>query len=139
MDEEHNRGRRRDLVGYAMDLVDLANNIAELAEREVAPYVGPPNARQVGEVLEARKIRERMFHMDLTNPSWTFLLSLYRARLDGEETVELEIGPRHVHLDALCRVAMVTVDSGRARLTDFGARLMEQQFKAEKLALQLLA
>lgn len=138
MDDEYNRGRRRDLVGYAMDLVDLANGIAELAEREVAPYVGPPNARQVAEMLEARKIRERMFHLDLTNPSWTFLLSLYRAHLEGE-TLELEIGPRHVHLDALCRVAMVTVADGRARLTDFGAQLMEQQFKAEKLALHLLA
>lgn len=138
MNEEYNRGRRRDLVGYAMDLVDLANGIAELAEREVAPYCGPPNARQVAEVLEARKIRGRMFHMDLTNPSWTFLLSLYRARLEGD-TVELEIGSRHVHLDALCRAAMVTVEDGRGRLTDFGARLMEQQFKAEKLALHLLA
>jgi hypothetical protein len=96
------------------------------------------SARQVGELLESRKIRERMFHMDLTNPSWTFLLSLYQAHLEGD-TIECEIGPRHVHLDALCRVAMVTVEEGRARLTDFGARLMEQQFKAEKLALQLLA
>lgn len=138
MDEDYNRGRRRDLVGYAMDLVDLANGIAELAEREVAPYVGPPSARQVAEVLEAREIRKRMFHMDLTNPSWTFLLSLYRAHLEGE-AVELEIGPRHVHLDALCRVAMVKVEDGTARLTDFGARLMERQFKAEKLALHLLA
>lgn len=138
MDEEHNRGRRRDLVGYAMDLVDLANNIAELAEREVAPYVGPPNARQVAELLEARKIRERMFHLNLTHPGWTFLLALYRAHLEGE-SVEMEIAPRHAHLDALCRVAMVSVGDGRARLTEFGARLMEQQFKAEKLALQLLA
>lgn len=138
MDEEYNRGRRRELVGFAMDLVDLANNIAELAEREVAPYGGPPIARQVAEVLEARKTRERMFHINLTNPGWTFLLSLYQAHLEGE-TMELLIEPRHVHLDALCRVAMVTVADGRARLTDFGARLMEQQFKAEKLALQLLA
>jgi hypothetical protein len=138
MDGEYNRGRRRDLVAYAMDLVDLANNIGELAEREVAPYVGPPIARQVEELLEARKTRERMFHINLTNPGWTFLLSLYKAHLEGE-TVEMEIAPRHVHLDALCRVAMVRVEDGRARLTEFGARLMEQQFKAEKLALQLLA
>lgn len=139
MGEEHNRGRRRDLVGYAMDLVDTANAIAELAEREVAPYAGPPIARQVAEVLEARKIRDRMFHMDLTNPSWTFLLTLYQAHLEGEK-VELEMGgSRHVHLDSLCRLAMVKVDGDLARLTDFGARLMEQQFKAEKLALQLLA
>jgi hypothetical protein len=140
MDGEHNRGRRRDLVGYAMDLVDLANGIAELAEREVAPYVGPPIARQVGEVLEARKNRERMFHMDLTNPSWTFLLSLYRAHLEGDgEAVELELGPRYVHLDRLSSLAMVTVEGRDARLTGFGVRLMEQQFKAEKLALQLLS
>lgn len=139
MDEEHNRGRRRDLVGFAMDLVDTANAIAELAEREVAPYVGPPIARQLSEVLEARKIRDRTFHMDLTHPTWTFLLTLYRARLEGEELVELEAGPRHVHLDRLCQLAMVSVSGGAARLTDFGARLMEQQFKAEKLALQLLA
>jgi hypothetical protein len=123
-----------------MDLVDTANHLAELAEREVAPCVGPPVARQVMEVLEARKIRDRMFHMDLTHPTWTFLLSLYRAHLDGEaEAVELEIGPRHVHLDRLCNLAMVSVEDGMARLTSFGARLMEQQFKAEKLALQLLA
>jgi hypothetical protein len=140
MDQEHNRGRRRDLVGFAMDLVDTANHIAELAEREVAPYVGPPIARQVAEVLEARKIRDRMFHMDLTHPSWTLLLSLYRAHLEGQrEGVELEMGTRHVHLDRLSSLAMVKVDDGIARLTDFGARLMEQQFKAEKLALQLLA
>lgn len=142
MSEEYNRGRRRGLVGYAMDLVDIANGITELAEREVAPYVGPPVARQVAEVLEARKIRDRMFHMDLTHPTWTFLLSLYRAHLDGEEemeAVELELGSRHVHLDRLRSLAMVTVDGGMARLTTFGVRLMEQQFKAEKLALQLLA
>lgn len=76
MDTEYNRGRRRDLVGFAMDLVDSANAIAELAEREVAPYVGPPNARQVAEVIEARKIRDRMFHINLTHPGWTFLLDL---------------------------------------------------------------
>lgn len=113
MNEEYNRGRRRDLVGYAMDLVDLANNIAGLAEREVAPYVGPPIARQVEELLEARKIRERMFHLNRTHPGWTFLLSLYRAHLGGE-SVELEIPPRHVHFDALCRVAMVTVEEGES-------------------------
>lgn len=138
MSEEYNRGRRRDLVGYAMDLVDLANGISELAEREVAPYVGPPIARQVAQVIEARKIRERMFHMDLTHPGWTFLLTLYRAHLSGEP-VELEIGTRHVQLDRLCGLAMVTSDGGTASLTTFGVRLMEQQFKAEKLALQLLA
>jgi len=140
MDGEYNRGRRRDLVGFAMDLVDTANAIAELAEREVAPYVGPPIARQVAELIEARKIRERMFHINLTHPGWTFLLELYRAHLGGEgEPVELEGLRAHVPLARLSSVAMVKVEGGTARLTDFGARLMEQQFKAEKLALQLLA
>jgi hypothetical protein len=140
MDQEYNRGRRRDLVGFAMDLVDTANAIAELAEREVAPYVGPPIARQVTEVLEARKIRDRMFHMTLTHPGWTFLLDLYRARLDPEgEPVALEALRANVPVDRLCSIAMVKLDGETVRLTDFGARLMEQQFKAEKLALQLLA
>jgi hypothetical protein len=140
MGEEYNRGRRRDLVGFAMDLVDTANEIAELAEREVAPYVGPPIARQVAELLEARKIRDRMFHIDLTHPGWTFLLDLYRAHLDGEgEPVALEGLRDDVPLDRLCSIAMVKVEEGAARLTDFGVRLMERQFKAEKLALQLLA
>ena len=140
MDEDYNRGRRRDLVGFAMDLVDTANAIAELAEREVAPYVGPPIARQLEELIEARKIRERMFHMNLTNPGWTFLLDLYRAHLDAEgEPVTLEGLRGDVPLSHLCSEAMVRVEGGVARLTDFGARLMEQQFKAEKLALQLLA
>jgi hypothetical protein len=140
MTEEYNRGRRRDLVGFAMDLVDTANQIAELAEREVAPYVGPPIARQVSEVLEARKIRDRMFHMNLTHPGWTFLLDLYRARLDPEgEPVELQGLRANVPLARLSGIAMIKVEGETARLTDFGARLMEQQFKAEKLALQLLA
>jgi hypothetical protein len=140
MDGENNRGRRRDLVGFAMDLVDTANEIAELAEREVAPYVGPPTARQVAELLEARKIRDRMFHIDLTHPGWTFLLDLYRAHLEGEgEPVALEGLRSDVPLDRLCSIAMVKVEEGTAHLTDFGARLMERQFKAEKLALQLLA
>jgi hypothetical protein len=140
MNEEYDRGRRRDLVGIAMELVDTANHIAELAEREVAPYVGPPIARQVAEVIEARKIRDRMFHMSLTHPGWTFLLDLYRARLDPEgEPVEL-IGLRaSVPLARLSGIAMIKMEDDTARLTDFGARLMEQQFKAEKLALQLLA
>lgn len=140
MNEEYNRGRRRDLVGYAMDLIDTANNVAELAEREVAPYVGPPIARQVAELLEARKIRERTFHMNLTNPGWTFLLDLYRAHLEGEgEPVSLEGLRGDVPLSHMCSVAMVRVEDGEARLTDFGVRMMQQQFKAEKLALQLLA
>lgn len=45
----------------------------------------------------------------------------------------------NVPLARLCSIAMVKVEGDTARLTDFGARLMEQQFKAEKLALQLLA
>jgi hypothetical protein len=140
MTEEYNRGRRRDLVGFAMDLVDTANHIAELAEREVAPYVGPPVARQVAEVIEARRIRDRMFHMTLTHPAWTFLLDLYRARLDPEgEPVEWEGVRAHIPLDRLRSIAIIKFDGDRMQLTDFGARLMEQQFKAEKLALQLLA
>src|SRR5688500_801021 len=139
MDREDNRGRRRDLVGFAMDLIDTANAIAELAEREVAPYVGPPIARQVEELIEARKSRDRMFHMDLTNLGWTFLLDLYRAHVDGEgEPVTLEGLRGDGPLSQLCSLAMVRVEGGDARLTDFGARLMEQQFKADKLALQLL-
>lgn len=139
MDGEYNRGRRRDLVGFAMDLIDTANAIAELAEREVGPYVGPPVARQLEEVIGARKNRDRMFHMDLTHPGWTFLLALYRAHLDGEgEPVALDSLRAEVPLGRLCSLAMVKVEGGDARLTDFGARLMEQQFKAEKLALQLL-
>jgi hypothetical protein len=140
MTEEHNRGRRRDLVGFAMDLVDTANHIAELAEREVAPYVGPPVARQVAEVMEARRIRDRMFHMTLSHPAWTFLLDLYRARLDPEgDPVEWEFLRAHVPLDRMRSLVMVKFEGDRVLLTDFGARLMEQQFKAEKLALQLLA
>jgi hypothetical protein len=140
MDGEQNRGRRRDLVGIAMDLVDTANAISELAEREVAPYVGPPNPRQVAEVIEARKIRDRMFNLDLTHPGWSFLLDLYRLHLEGEgESLVLKGLSRDLPLDRLCSVAMVTVEGGEARLTDVGARLMDRQFKAEKLALQLLA
>jgi hypothetical protein len=123
-----------------MDLVDTANAIAELAEREVAPYVGPPIARQLAELIRARKSRDRMFHMNLTHPGWTFLLDLYRARLEEEpQPVALESLRLHVPLARMCSIAMVTVEGERASLTDFGLRLMEQQFKAEKLALQLLA
>jgi hypothetical protein len=140
MNDEHNRGRRRDLVGYAMDLVDTANAIAELAEREVAPYVGPPTARQVSELIEARKIRDRMFNIDLTHSGWTFLLDLYRLHLEGEGEPVLLGGVRgEVPLAHLASVAMVLAEDGKARLTDLGVRLMDQQFKAEKLALQLLA
>lgn len=140
MDGEYNRGRRRDLVRFAMELADTASAIGELAEREVAPYVGPPIANQVAEVIEARKIRDRMFHMTLTHPGWTFLLDLYRARLGQEEEPVALLGLRaHVPLARLSGLAMVKIDGDVAHLTDFGARLMEQQFKAEKLALQLLA
>src|SRR5688500_12659532 len=111
MDGEYNRGRRRDLVGFAMDLIDTASAIAELAEREVAPYVGPPIARQVAELIEARKSRDRMFHINLTHPGWTFLLDLYRAHLDPEgEPVSLGNLGSKVPLDRLCSVAMVKVE-----------------------------
>jgi hypothetical protein len=100
-----------------MDLVDTANQIADLAEREVAPYVGPPIARQVSEVLEARKVRNRMFHMNLTHPGWSFLLDLYRGRLDPEgEPVEL-IGVRaNVPVARLSSLAMIKVNGETARL-----------------------
>jgi hypothetical protein len=137
MERERHRGRWRDLIGLGEDLRLLADDIAAYAEREVAPYVGPPIPRQVAELIEARKVRERMFNMDLTHPAWTFLLSLYCAHLQGE-ALALEGEPKDVQLDRLCRVAMVTVEGRSARLTDFGARLVEYQFKAEKLALQLL-
>jgi len=139
METEYRRGRRRDLVQFAMELVELANGIAALAEREVEPYCGPPVPRQLAEVIEARKIRERMFNMDLTHPGWTFLLDLYRAHLEGEgEPVALEGLRADVQLGRLASVAIVKVEGPMARLTDFGVQLMEQQFKAEKLALQLL-
>src|SRR5688500_9214290 len=117
-----------------MDLVDISNAVAELAEREVAPYVGPPNARQLAEVIEARRIRKRMFHMDLTHPTWTFLLDLYRLHLEGDadgESLMLPSLRSRLPLERLCSMAMVRVEEGEPVLTDFGVRLMEQQFKAE--------
>ena len=138
MEAEQNRGRRRDLVGLGMDLTLLANDIAELAEREVAPYSGPVVPRQVAEILEARRLRSRMFAIELCNPNWTFLLELFRAHLEGRP-LEWTGRVRARDLDRMRALGLVEREGETATLTDYGAGLMHHQFKAEKLALLLLA
>lgn len=138
METERKRGRRRELIGLGMDLTLLANDIAELAEREVSPYAGPPSAEQVDELIAARKGRRSLFNMELTDPGWDLMLELFRAQLEGRP-LEWRGLPCAGELDRLREARFATVEGETAMLTEFGVRLMQHQFRAETLALLLLA
>lgn len=136
--ETEPKRRHRDLIRLGMDLTLLANDIAELAEREVAPYVGPPVPAQIAELIAAREARRGLFNMELADPGWTLLLQLFLAQLEDRALRWSEL-PADGQLGRLCAGRLAEVHGETAVLTEFGVRAMGHQFRAEKLALLLLA
>jgi hypothetical protein len=134
MEQEPKRGRRRDLIRLGMDLTLLANDIAELAEREVAPYSGPPAAAQVAGLIEARAGRRERLGLELGDPGWTLLLELLLARLEGRAW-RWEERAGDGQLGRLCAAGLAEVRGEGAALSEFGVRAVEHQLRAEALAL----
>jgi DNA-binding MarR family transcriptional regulator len=66
------------------DLIDLAARLTCFAAGEARPGTGPAvTAREVWAVLRASMRRSALFGIDLSNPGWNMMLTLYAGELEG--------------------------------------------------------
>jgi DNA-binding MarR family transcriptional regulator len=106
------------LEELADDLDHLSRLLGAYAEgdaaRREAAAPGPPTALNVALLIGARRARAAIFGLDLSDPGWSLLLELYRARLAGEPGVRIH------RLAVETRVASGTADRWLRRLTQAG-------------------
>lgn len=130
------QARTTGLAEVGRTLMLLAGELAELAEREAAPFLGPLRASEVSALLKARQARAALFPLPLADPHWTLLLELLRAHLDNRPLRWKPLAAEPV-LDRLCAAGLARRHRDTAVLTDYAAQALHRQLQTEKLALLL--